>query len=135
MGPLQGVKIIEFAGVGPGRFCAMILADMGAQVSRLVKGGALALPDPTRDLLDRGRHCVRVDPRIPDGATFMLDLGGRADGLLEGFRPGVMERLGLGPPRESPRGRASEIQLLVTAGPRLPGGDIPWIERTRRGRR
>src|SRR5438128_759616 len=97
MGPLEGFKIIEMAGIGPGPFAAMMLADMGAQVVRVdrlaYRGGA----DPTRDILNRGRASVGVDLKHPDGVQLVLRLAENADGLIEGFRPGVMERLGLGP--------------------------------------
>ena len=97
MGPLEGFKIIEMAGIGPGPFAAMMLADMGAEVVRVdrlaYRGGA----DPTRDILNRGRASVGVDLKHPDGVQLVLRLAENADGLIEGFRPGVMERLGLGP--------------------------------------
>jgi alpha-methylacyl-CoA racemase len=96
MGPLQGIRVIEMAGIGPGPFTAMMLADMGAEVIRVDRtqpqGG-----DPTRDLLNRGRRSVAVDLKHPDGVATVLRLVERADALIEGFRPGVMERLGLGP--------------------------------------
>jgi alpha-methylacyl-CoA racemase len=96
MGPLEGFKVIEMAGIGPGPFAAMMLADMGADVVRVDRpnsGGA----DPTRDVLNRGRRSVAVDLKHPDGVDAVLRLVGTADALIEGFRPGVMERLGLGP--------------------------------------
>jgi alpha-methylacyl-CoA racemase len=98
MGPLEGYRIIEIAGIGPGPYCAMVLADMGAEVVRLVRPG----PDPyaatpSRDLLSRGRRSACVDLKHPDGVAAVLRMLERADGLTEGFRPGVMERLGLGP--------------------------------------
>ncbi len=98
MGPLEGIRILEIAGIGPGPFCAMMLADMGADVLRLdradrVRPGA----GPNLDLLNRGRRSVGVDLKKPEGVKLVLDLVTRADGLIEGFRPGVMERLGLGP--------------------------------------
>jgi len=99
-GPLDGVKIIEFAGIGPGPFCAMMLADMGAEVIRVdraqnVMGGD---PDaPPADVLNRGRRSIGVDLKNPDGVETVLTLLESADALIEGFRPGVMERLGLGP--------------------------------------
>ncbi|MFI5398537.1 MAG: CaiB/BaiF CoA transferase family protein [Candidatus Binatia bacterium] len=100
MGPLEGTKIIEIAGIGPGPFAAMMLADMGAEVLRVERpGGILARywPNPATDLLSRGRRCVCIDLKHPDGVALVLDLVQRADALFEGFRPGVMERLGLGP--------------------------------------
>jgi alpha-methylacyl-CoA racemase len=100
MGPLEGIRIIEIAGIGPGPFAAMMLADMGAEVLRIERpGGTLAhlWPNPATDLLSRGRRCVCVDLKHPDGVALVLDLAERANALFEGFRPGVMERLGLGP--------------------------------------
>jgi alpha-methylacyl-CoA racemase len=100
MGPLQGIRIVEIAGIGPGPFAAMLLADMGAEIIRLdrVKQGSGALPvDPKKDLLNRGRKSVAVDLKSEEGVELALDLIEKADGLIEGFRPGVMERLGLGP--------------------------------------
>lgn len=100
MGPLQGVKIIEIAGIGPGPFAAMLLADMGAEVLRVERpSGTMASnwPRPELNILGRGRRCVCIDIKHPDGVALVLDLVQRADGLFEGNRPGVMERLGLGP--------------------------------------
>jgi alpha-methylacyl-CoA racemase len=100
MGPLAGVKIIELAGIGPGPMCAMLLADMGATVLRIDRPGGsdLGLARPLRyDLLLRGRRSVAVDLKSADGKALALRLVKRADGLIEGFRPGVTERLGLGP--------------------------------------
>lgn len=99
-GPLAGIKIIELAGIGPGPFCAMMLADMGAEVIRVdraqnVMGGD---PDaPPADVMNRGRRSIGVDLKNPDGVETVLSLLESADALIEGFRPGVMERLGLGP--------------------------------------
>ncbi|MCP4003640.1 MAG: CoA transferase [bacterium] len=99
VGPLSGLKIIEIAGIGPGPFAAMMLADMGADVIRVAKpvegmfgGGGSAF-----DLLSRGRRCIAADLKQPEGVELILRLVDSADGLTEGFRPGVMERLGLGP--------------------------------------
>jgi alpha-methylacyl-CoA racemase len=99
-GPLAGTKIIEIAGIGPGPFCAMMLADMGADVIRVdraqnVTGGNPA--SPPSDVLMRGRRSIGVDLKHPDGVETILALIESADAILEGFRPGVMERLGLGP--------------------------------------
>ncbi|MDQ6698394.1 MAG: CoA transferase [Actinomycetota bacterium] len=100
MGPLAGVKILEVAGIGPGPFCAMLLADLGAEVVRIdraqnVRGGDPSTPPA--DVLNRGRRSIGVDLKQADGVATVLDLVEQADALLEGFRPGVMERLGLGP--------------------------------------
>jgi alpha-methylacyl-CoA racemase len=95
-GPLQGFKIIEMAGIGPGPFTAMMLADMGAEVLRVDRPNARVL-NPDKDVLNRGRRSIAVDLKHPDGVQTVLRLVEQADALLEGFRPGVMERLGLGP--------------------------------------
>jgi alpha-methylacyl-CoA racemase len=97
-GPLDGYRVIEIAGIGPGPFAAMMLADMGAEVLRIERAQAAgASGGPNRDLLQRGRRNVAIDLKHADGAATLLDLVERADALIEGFRPGVMERLGVGP--------------------------------------
>jgi alpha-methylacyl-CoA racemase len=98
-GTLDGLRVLEMAGLGPGPFAAMMLADAGAEVLRLDRtgGGGFALGDSKFDLLNRGKRSAAVDFKHPDGVTLVLDLVERADVLIEGFRPGVMERLGLGP--------------------------------------
>jgi alpha-methylacyl-CoA racemase len=100
MGPLEGIRILEIAGIGPGPFAGMMLSDMGAEVLRLdragnVRGGDASQPPP--DPLARNRRSVGVDLKNPEGVETVLRLAEKADGLFEGFRPGVMERLGLGP--------------------------------------
>jgi alpha-methylacyl-CoA racemase len=95
MGPLAGVRVVELAGIGPGPFCAMLLADMGAEVLRVDRPAAAAGPWPP--LLTRGRRSVAVDLKHPEGPKVVLRLADAADVLLEGFRPGVAERLGIGP--------------------------------------
>jgi alpha-methylacyl-CoA racemase len=100
MGPLVGYKIIELAGIGPGPFCAMMLSDMGAEVVRVerLEPSGLGLPKaPKFDLLNRGRRSVAIDLRKKEGAASLLRLAEKADALIEGFRPGVTERLGIGP--------------------------------------
>jgi alpha-methylacyl-CoA racemase len=100
MGPLQGFRVIEISGIGPGPYCAMVLADMGAEVIQVVRPGPAGFGGggkPEFDLLARGRRSVGIDLKRPEGVATLLRLVERADGLLEGFRPGVMERLGLGP--------------------------------------
>jgi len=95
VGPLSGIKIIELAGIGPGPFCGMMLADMGAEVIRVdraSKGGRRGV-----DVLTRGRKSIAVDLKSPEGKEVILKLCESADGIFEGFRPGVTERLGLGP--------------------------------------
>jgi alpha-methylacyl-CoA racemase len=94
-GPLSGLKIIEFAGIGPGPFCAMLLSDMGAEVIRIDRCGAQG--GSKFDVTARGRRSVALNLKTPEGVETALELIAKADGLLEGFRPGVMERLGLGP--------------------------------------
>lgn len=96
MGPLHGIKIIELAGIGPGPFCGMMLADMGAEVIR-VDRIAPAGRDPQKDVLARGRRSLAVNLKSPEGVETILKLCEKADGLFEGFRPGVTERLGVGP--------------------------------------
>ena len=95
MGPLTGFKIIELAGIGPGPFCGMMLADMGAEVIRVDR----ASKNPRRgiDVLTRGRKSIAVDLKSAEGKAIVLKLCESADALFEGFRPGVTERLGLGP--------------------------------------
>ncbi len=95
MGPLSGFRIIELAGIGPGPFCGMMLSDMGAEVIRIDRPGAAAGRTP--DVLVRNRRSVAVDLKKPEGVETVLRLVETADALLEGFRPGVTERLGLGP--------------------------------------
>ena len=96
-GPLAGYKIIEISGIGPGPFGAMMLSDLGAEMIRVEKPGAALWPHPSMDLLNRGRRCVCIELKRPEGVETLLRLIESHDALLEGFRPGVMERLGLGP--------------------------------------
>src|SRR5688572_31289818 len=100
-GPLRGMKVIEVAGIGPGPFCAMVLADLGAEVVRIDRSAAVRSgPPDTRaryDVLARGRKSIGLDLKHPDGVAALLRMIERADVLTEGFRPGVMERMGLGP--------------------------------------
>ena len=96
-GPLTGLKVIEMVGLGPAPFCAMLLADMGAEVIRVQRPGQ-ALGERARfDVLGRGRRAIALDLRQSEGVETLLQLLEGADALIEGFRPGVMERLGLGP--------------------------------------
>jgi alpha-methylacyl-CoA racemase len=100
VGPLQGVKIIELAGIGPGPFAGMLLSDMGADVVRIDRAGQvnpLVFDRPNNDSLSRGRRSIGVDLKHPDGVEAVLRLVEHADALFEGFRPGVTERMGLGP--------------------------------------
>jgi alpha-methylacyl-CoA racemase len=99
-GPLSGYRIIELAGIGPGPFAAMMLADMGAEVVRVERAASVRGPAPESphfDVLLRGRRNIAIDLKHPDGVATLLDLVASADGLIEGFRPKVMERLGIGP--------------------------------------
>jgi alpha-methylacyl-CoA racemase len=99
-GPLAGVRIIEIAGIGPGPFAAMMLSDMGAEVIRVERTQAVRGPVPDGahwDVMLRGRRNVAIDLKNEHGAETLLRLVEGADGLIEGFRPGVMERLGVGP--------------------------------------
>lgn len=113
MGPLAGVRIVEFAGIGPAPMCCMLLADLGADILRLdrLEPSGLGVQSPDRfKLLHRSRPAVAIDLKNKDGVALALRLVGKADALIEGFRPGVMERLGLGP------------EPCLTAYPRLVYG-------------
>ena len=114
-GPLSGVKVIELAGIGPGPFCGMLLADMGADVLRVdrLQESDLGLPvEPKYDIMSRGRRSIALDLKQPASIETVLDLAARADALIEGFRPGVTERLGLGP------------EVCLARNPRLVYGRI-----------
>ncbi len=94
-GPLAGLRVLEFAGIGPGPFATMLLSDMGADVLRIDRPGAG--PRPPHDVVSRGRRVVELDLQQAAAVDQVLELIARSDVLIEGFRPGVMERLGLGP--------------------------------------
>ncbi len=99
-GPLGGIRIVEFAGIGPGPFCGMMLADHGAEVIRIdrssgTRGGST--PVSHKDVLARGRKSIAIDLKSAEGVALARKLCASANGIIEGFRPGVMERLGLGP--------------------------------------
>ncbi|MFE6954767.1 CaiB/BaiF CoA transferase family protein [Streptomyces sp. NPDC057696] len=97
-GPLAGVRVVELAGIGPGPFAAMLLADLGADVVRVDRpGGAGLAIDPEYDITNRNKRSVIIDLKADDGAARVLDLVAKADVLIEGYRPGVAERLGVGP--------------------------------------
>jgi alpha-methylacyl-CoA racemase len=99
-GPLEGVRIVELAAIGPVPFAGMMLADAGADIIRIDRSDRATFPPadhPDGDLLNRGRRSVAVDLKHPDGVALVLRLVAEADGLVEGFRPGVAERLGIGP--------------------------------------
>ena len=93
-GPLEGVRVLEFAGIGPGPFACMLLADYGADVVRIIRPHAV---DVNRDVMARGRTVVEADLKSSTGVDFVRSMAASADVLVEGFRPGVMERLGIGP--------------------------------------
>jgi len=94
-GPLSGVRIVEFAGIGPGPFCGMLLSDLGADVVRIDRQGGRG--GAKTDITARGRRSVALDLKDPAAVETCLKLMEKADAVFEGFRPGVMERLGLGP--------------------------------------
>ncbi len=96
-GPLEGLKVVELAGIGPGPYACMLLADLGADVLRIERGDADADHETTWEILNRSRPSVAVDLKNPAGRDLVLELCEQADVLIEGFRPGVTERLGLGP--------------------------------------
>lgn len=95
-GPLNGIKIVEFAGIGPGPFCGMLLSDMGADVIRIDRPGK-GKPGAASDVMSRGRRSISLNLKDPADVEVCLKLIEKADALIEGFRPGVMERNGLGP--------------------------------------
>jgi len=130
--PLHGIRIIEMAGIGPGPFCAMMLADHGAEVIRIERPGDIALSDPTRDPLLRSRRTVTMDLKNPAAVAAVRRLASGADGLIEGFRPGVMERLGLGPDTligDNPKLVYGRMTGWGQTGPMAndPGHDINYI--------
>lgn len=97
-GPLSGLRVLELAGIGPGPFAAMILADLGAEVIRIDRpGDGTGVIPPHLDALRRSRESIVLDLRSPGGVTTVLQMVAKADVLIEGFRPGVTERLGVGP--------------------------------------
>ena len=129
-GPLRGLRIIEFAGLGPAPFACMLLADMGAEIVRIDRPGAGAT-DP-RDLIGRGRTNIGLDLKDPQAVAQVLDLLDHADALVEGFRPGVMERLGLGPDAVAQRNPALVYGRMTGWGQdgplaRAAGHDINYI--------
>ena len=134
-GPLQGMKVIEVAGIGPGPFCAMVLADLGADVLRIDRAGQVRGEPNERakfDVLGRGRKSLGVDLKHPDGVATVLRLVERADVLTEGFRPGVMERLGFGPDvclERNPRLVYGRMTSWGQGGPlaQAAGHDINYI--------
>lgn len=133
-GPLEGLRVVEIAGIGPAPFCAMLLADLGAEVLRVDRPGATR--DPARaNILNRGRQSVQLDLKSPRGAEVVLQLAAKADVLLEGFRPGVAERLGIGPAHCRQRNPALVYARMTGWGQQGPlaetaGHDINYIALT-----
>lgn len=138
MGPLAGIKIVEIAGIGPGPFCAMMLADMGAEIvcidRPLSPGSGIddVLGKSRRDATQRGRPTINLDLKSAGGVAVAMELIERADALIEGFRPGVMERLGLGPHEclgHNPRLVYGRVTGWGQDGPLAPtaGHDIDYI--------
>jgi alpha-methylacyl-CoA racemase len=133
MGPLAGVRVVEVAGIGPAPFCAMLLADLGAEVLRVERPAAAAAPGlAAAPLLARGRRSVALDLKHPDGAEAVRRLAGGAHALLEGFRPGVAERLGIGPAACLARNPALVYGRMTGWGQQGPlahaaGHDIAYI--------
>jgi alpha-methylacyl-CoA racemase len=134
-GPLAGVRVIEVAGIGPGPFAAMMLADMGAEVLRVDRAQSVRGGDPGQppmDFLNRGRRSVGVDLKHPEGVETVLRLAESADALIEGFRPGVAERLGVGPEKCWERNPALVYGRMTGWGQEGPyaamaGHDINYI--------
>ncbi|PRH75813.1 carnitine dehydratase, partial [Streptomyces solincola] len=132
-GPLAGVRVVELAGIGPGPFAAMLLADLGADVVRVDRPGGAGLGiDPARDLTNRNKRSVLVDLKAGDGPARVLDLAERADILIEGYRPGVAERLGVGPDAchaRNPRLVYGRMTGWGQGGPLAPraGHDISYL--------
>jgi len=133
MGPLEGHRIIEISGIGAGPYCAMLLADMGAEVVRVTRPGTDPLANEfALDLLNRGRRSLCLDLKQPQAVAALLRMVERADALIEGFRPGVMERLGLGPDvclERNPRLVYGRMTGFGQEGPlaRAAGHDINYI--------
>lgn len=96
-GPLSGFRILELSGIGPGPFCGMMLADMGAEVIRIDRPGGNPTAEGGHDVLFRNRQSISVNLKHPDGVATLLKLCESADAIFEGYRPGVAERLGVGP--------------------------------------
>ncbi|MGE0230694.1 MAG: CaiB/BaiF CoA transferase family protein [Flavobacteriaceae bacterium] len=135
MGPLQGIKIVEFCGIGPGPMCAMLLADMGATVLRVDRAdpGDFGIKRPARfKLTNRGRKSIALDLKSSEDLALALELVDRADAVMEGFRPGVAERLGFGPEeclKRNPRLVYGRMTGWGQTGPlsRIAGHDLNYI--------
>lgn len=125
MGPLKGTRIIEIAGIGPGPFAGMVLADMGAEVIRVERpGGNMFSGNPDYDYLNRGKRCIAVNLKSAAGIDVVMQLVDSADAAFEGFRPGVAEKLGVGP--DAVRARNSRIVYGRMTG---WGQEGPWSQR------
>jgi alpha-methylacyl-CoA racemase len=133
-GPLAGLAVVELAGIGPAPFAGMVLADLGAEVLRIDRPGGSDYPgDPRHDLLNRGKRSAVVDLKHPDGVRVARALAARADVLLEGFRPGVAERLGIGPEvclAANPRLVYCRATGWGQEGPRVAGHDLTYLAAT-----
>ncbi|MDX3516961.1 CaiB/BaiF CoA-transferase family protein [Streptomyces scabiei] len=135
-GPLTGVRVVELAGIGPGPFAAMLLADLGADVVRVDRPGGTGLAvNPLYDVTNRNKRSVVVDLKSPAGPGLVLDLADRADILIEGYRPGVAERLGVGPAACHARNPALVYGRMTGWGQQGPlaqraGHDIAYIAPT-----
>lgn len=130
--PLAGLRIVELAGIGPGPFAGMMLADHGAEVIRIDRGVQPGFSDPAKDPLLRSRRSVAIDLKTPAGIAAVRRIVAGADGVIEGFRPGVMERLGLGPDvllADNPRCVYGRMTGWGQDGPlaQTPGHDINYI--------
>lgn len=134
-GPLAGIRVIELAGLGPAPFAGMMLADAGADVIRIDRAdraGLPLVPPPSADLLNRGRRSIAVDLKRSEGSELVLRLAACADGLIEGFRPGIAERLGIGPKECLSRNQALVYGRMTGWGQSGPassaaGHDINYI--------
>jgi alpha-methylacyl-CoA racemase len=137
-GPLTGLTVVEIAGIGPAPFAGMVLADLGATVVRVDRIGASSLPlpiSPRHDLLGRGKRSIGVDLKQPRGAALVRTLAARAGVLIEGFRPGVAERLGIGPDdchAVNPKLVYGRMTGWGQDGPLAPtaGHDLTYLART-----
>ncbi len=132
MGPLTGIKILEVGGIGPGPFCGMMLSDMGADIVRIERKGGLSLTEPEYDILTRNRRSISLNLRKPDGVAAFLRMVEQVDALQEGFRPGVMEKLGIGPDvclKQNPRLVYGRMTGWGQDGPlaQAAGHDINYI--------
>lgn len=131
-GPLSGIRVVELAGIGPGPFCAMLLADMGADVVRVDRVGAASADYTPNPVIERGRKSISLDLKSDDGRQVLMRLVARSDVLIESFRPGVAERLGIGPEQVSevnPRLIYGRLTGWGQSGPMssVAGHDINYI--------